>query len=147
MAQAPRKTKAKAKPKGATPKPAVSDNTGKKQKPQLFQPGQSGNPAGRPKGARNKLSEAFVADVYENWLANGAGTLEQVRVDKPDVYVRVVASILPQQLNVTVNDLDELSDEQLDQRINALARALKLEIGVCQSAGGEGQAQARKSLN
>jgi hypothetical protein len=131
-------------------KVAKPDDTGSKQAAiaaNQFKPGQSGNPAGRPKGARNKLSEAFVADVYENWLANGADTLEQVRVDKPDVYVRVVASILPQQLNVTVNDLDELSDEQLDQRINALARALKLEIGVCQSAGGEGQAQARKSLN
>jgi hypothetical protein len=131
-------------------KVAKPDDTGSKQAAiaaNQFKPGQSGNPAGRPKGARNKLSEAFVADVYENWLANGADTLEQVRVDKPDVYVRVVASILPQQLNVTVSDLDELSDEQLDQRINALARALKLEIGVCQSAGGEGQAQARKSLN
>lgn len=112
-----------------------------------FKPGQSGNPAGRPKGARTKLSEAFVADLYENWLEKGAGTLEQVRVEKPDVYVKVVASILPQQLNVTVNDLDDLSDEQLDQRINALARALKLEIGAGQSASGEGPAQARKSLN
>lgn len=143
----PRKTKAKAKPRGATPKPAASDDTAKKQKPQLFKPGQSGNPAGRPKGARSKLAEAFVADLYENWLANGAETLEQVRVDKPDQYVKVIASILPQQLNVTVSDLDELSDEQLDRRIDALARALKLEIGTGQNAGSQGQAQARKSLN
>ena len=35
------------------------DNTGQKQGTR-FQPGQSGNPTGRPKGARNKHSENFV---------------------------------------------------------------------------------------
>jgi Family of unknown function (DUF5681) len=34
-----------------------TDNTNGQQKPWLFKPGQSGNPAGRPKGSRNKLGE------------------------------------------------------------------------------------------
>ena len=29
--------------------------------------GQSGNPAGRPKGSRNKLSEQFLEETYEVW--------------------------------------------------------------------------------
>jgi hypothetical protein len=32
-------------------------------KPWRFKPGQSGNPTGRPPGARGRFSEAFVNDV------------------------------------------------------------------------------------
>jgi hypothetical protein len=33
-----------------------------------FEPGVSGNPAGRPKGSRNKLSEAFLQLSKSTWL-------------------------------------------------------------------------------
>jgi len=35
------------------------------------EPGQSGNPKGRPKGSRNKLSEDFFRDLCEAWQAMG----------------------------------------------------------------------------
>jgi hypothetical protein len=41
--------------------PAGPENTGRKQKPQLFGPGQSGNPNGRPQGSRNKTTLAVEA--------------------------------------------------------------------------------------
>lgn len=31
----------------------------------LFKPGQSGNPAGRPKGVRNKLTTAYKEKIFE----------------------------------------------------------------------------------
>ena len=39
-----------------------------------FQPGANwrGNALGRPKGSRNKLAEAFIADVYADWLEHGS---------------------------------------------------------------------------
>ena len=37
-----------------------------------WKPGESGNPAGRPKGSRNKLSEEFVAEIYADWCEHGA---------------------------------------------------------------------------
>jgi Family of unknown function (DUF5681) len=65
-----------------------------------WKPGQSGNPAGRPKGSRNKLAEQFFVDIYENWTKNGAATVEQVRVDDPSTYLRVVAQALPKEFVV-----------------------------------------------
>lgn len=35
----------------------LSDKTEEKQKPQLFKPGQSGNPNGRPKGTKNYITQ------------------------------------------------------------------------------------------
>jgi hypothetical protein len=31
-----------------------------------FAPSESGNPAGRPKGSRHKISEAFIAPLADN---------------------------------------------------------------------------------
>jgi hypothetical protein len=39
----------------------TSETTGQKQRPQLFKKGQSGNPAGRPKGSRHKATLAVEA--------------------------------------------------------------------------------------
>ena len=62
-----------------------------------FQPGQSGNPAGRPRGARAKLGEAFLTAVLADWEAKGSAALAELREQKPADYVKLVASILPRE--------------------------------------------------
>jgi hypothetical protein len=76
----------------------MPDDTGKKQKPQLFKPGQSGNPAGRPKGARSKLGEEFLKALLADFEKHGVVAVESVRTDKPDQYLKVIASILPKEI-------------------------------------------------
>lgn len=49
-------------------KPSVADNTADKQRGRPFQPGQSGNPSGRPKNSRNvttQLVEALIEGEAE----------------------------------------------------------------------------------
>lgn len=117
----------------------MTDNTAQKQAPDhLFKPGKSANPSGRPKGSRNKLGEQFLSDMYTDWQANGAAVIASVRAEKPDIYLKVVASILPKELNIKVSELDDLSDADLDRRIAAIAKSL-VEAGNGDALGGESQ--------
>jgi hypothetical protein len=81
-----------------------------------FQPG---NP-GRPRGSRNKLGEAFIAALAEDFAEHGPAVIERVRIEKPEAYLKVIASLLPRDLNLNVSKYDHLSDEQLIMRLRIL---------------------------
>jgi hypothetical protein len=89
-----------------------------------WQPGVSPNPKGRPKGSRNKLGEEFIAAMHADFEAHGADTIKRVREERPADYVKVIAGILPKELNVTTNALEELSDDDLAAGIAALQSVL-----------------------
>ena len=66
-----------------------------------WKPGQSGNPAGRPPGARNKLSEKFCADLLVHWQEHGVEAMDAALAKDPAGYVRVVASMMPKDVKFT----------------------------------------------
>lgn len=104
---------------------SIPENTGEKRKPippveHQFKPG---NP-GRPKGARNKLGEAFLEAMLADFTEHGVSVIEKVRLEKPDVYLKTVASILPQQVNVKVEPFEDMTDDQLRKHAERLLTEL-----------------------
>jgi hypothetical protein len=66
-----------------------------------FIAGNSGN-GGRKPGARNKLGEAFLEDLRDSWNESGAVALRRCADEDPAAYCRIVASLLPRDLNLNL---------------------------------------------
>jgi hypothetical protein len=54
---------------------------------------------GRPKGARAKLGEEFLNALLNDFAEHGVVAVEAVRSEKPDQYLKVIASILPKEIS------------------------------------------------
>ena len=112
-----------------------------------FLPGNTGF-GGRPKGSRNKLGEAFIEALHNDFNQHGVQAIETVRTEKPDQYLKVIASLLPKDVNLNItDDTSELTDEQLVERIRGLTQAIAPllaggtgadERAATAQAGGEG---------
>ncbi|MBR1298556.1 hypothetical protein [Bradyrhizobium sp. AUGA SZCCT0042] len=64
-----------------------------------FLAGNAGS-GGRKPGARNKLGEAFIADLADTWREHGAEALRRCAVEEPAQFCRVIASLMPRDLNI-----------------------------------------------
>jgi hypothetical protein len=111
------------------------DNTG----PKLtqFQSGAQwrGNAAGRPKGSRNQLGEDFIKALQEDFHEHGADAVKTVREEKPDQYLKVIASLMPKDVNLTINDAEDLTDDDIRERIRDLTNQLAPFLGGAGSPG------------
>lgn len=86
-----------------------------------FLTGNKGGP-GRPKGSRNKLGEDFIEALFWDWLEHGRSVIETVRRDRPQEYLKLVAGLIPRQIEIPRGAFDDVSDDEL-AAIVAAARA------------------------
>jgi hypothetical protein len=63
----------------------------------LWRRGLSGNPAGRPRGSRNALSEEVICALRRDFRKHGEKAIARVRRDQPGIYLKVLALLIPRQ--------------------------------------------------
>jgi len=93
-------------------------------------PGEVRNPKGRPLSSKHRLSEDFLADLHADWKRYGVRALSRCRNKRPDVYLKVVASLIPKDQHLQVDIIQRLAAlppaqldamrNQVQQRIAAL---------------------------
>jgi hypothetical protein len=98
-----------------------------------------GNPGGgRPIGARQRLAEAIIKDICEDWNAVGADgrregpkALAKLRVGDPGRYITAVTGLIPRDLVLTVeaedNPLSSLSPDEKREVARRLYESIRAE--------------------
>jgi Family of unknown function (DUF5681) len=96
----------------------------------LWQPGQSGNPAGRTRGSRNALSEEVICALLRDFRKHGEKAVAKVRRDQPGVWLKVIAMLIPREHKIQhSNPLKDLTDEQLASMIEFIETSLAAQAG------------------
>lgn len=75
-------------------------------------PFEKGNP-GRPKGSRNKLAESFLKALHDDFEENGVAAIQAARAADPLGYVKIVAGLMPQQIDIQDKSKQNLTDAEL----------------------------------
>lgn len=104
----------------------------------LFQPGNRANPAGRPKGSRDKVAGLFLNDLQALWSEQGDAVLRRAAFEKPMEFAAMVAKLLPAKLEITTPTQGMSLDDM--ERMIELAERMAGVTGVAPSMTIEGQA-------
>jgi len=67
-----------------------------------WQPGQSGNLAGKPAGARHRFSAAFLEDLAETWAEHGRSTMLATIKQAPATFFAIAARLIPADVKVSI---------------------------------------------
>lgn len=106
-----------------------------------FVKGTKGGP-GRPKGSpRYELGQDFVRDLHEAWKTKGQAAIETVITERPHEFLKVVAGILPKDINIKVDAMSEIDDAELAAclaSLRALADTCSVEIARARAIEAEG---------
>lgn len=86
----------------------------------LFEKGRA-KTGGRRKGARDRIGTALLEELAKDFEQHGADVIKIARIERPVEYLKIIASTLPKEFEITDSRLEEISDGELDALIE-LAR-------------------------
>ena len=96
----------------------------------LWQQGESGNPAGRLRGSRNKLSEEVICALLRDFREHGQKAIAKVRRTQPAAYLKVLALLVPREHKVEHgNPLKNWTDEELVRGIEYIKSMIAAQAG------------------
>jgi len=84
-----------------------------------FKPGQSPNPGGKPVGARNRLTAAFLNALAADFDEHGKKAIQECRETKPEAYIKAIAALCPKEVSVT-RPLEDMNADELLTAVRAL---------------------------
>jgi UTP:GlnB (protein PII) uridylyltransferase len=102
----------------------------------LFEKGRQ-KTGGRARGARNKLSQAFLEAFAADFEEHGAEVIKIVRMEKPHEYLKTAAYLMPKEFEIMDSRLTDLSDEELDVFIAKLRAQLRSPVVADVGSGEE----------
>lgn len=108
-----------------------------------FKPGASPNPGGKPVRARNAINAKFLNALLKEFDESGPKAIKRCAEDDPAAFVRVCASLLPKEVEIT-RPLDDISDDQLEAAYIACRAILDAQNS---GAGETGQAEPQQAQN
>ena len=65
------------------------------------------------KAVRTKLGELFLEDMLVAWESRGAAAIHALIEKSPHDFLKAVASLMPKDVNVNVNQIGEMTDAHL----------------------------------
>ena len=87
-------------------------------------PGSSGNPSGRPEGAKSVLSEKFITALTGDFETKGIEAIVACREESPYQYLSIIAKVIPKDFQFDHNPLTDLSEEELEAQLLKLVGEL-----------------------
>ena len=94
----------------------------------MWQPGQSGNPNGRPVGSRTVFSQAFCRDLAEVWSEEGREAMLKTAKTNPTIFFATCARLIGPEVKLTI-------EQSLPAGLSADDWSLMREIIECRIRG------------